>query len=123
METGTYIFKQMQNFCSPNTVTFNIMLKSYIEHGMLEEAKALFKKMLDLSHQISSKADSRLAAVPDKFTFNTMIEAFAEAKQWDDSANTYMQMLHHGFYFDKKRHLRLVLDAFREGKVLLRLHF
>ncbi|KAH7654422.1 TPR-like protein [Dioscorea alata] len=116
METGTYIFKQMQKFCSPNTVTYNIMLKSYIEHGMLEEAKALFKKMLDSSHQISSKADSRLAAVPDKFTFNTMIEAFAEAKHWDDFANTYMQMLHHGFYFDKKRHLRLVLDAFREGK-------
>ncbi|KAJ0975791.1 hypothetical protein J5N97_017756 [Dioscorea zingiberensis] len=116
VENGTYIFKQMQKFCPPNTVTYNIMLKSYIEHGMLDTAKEVFQNMLDRSRQIISKADSRQAVVPDKFTFNTMIEACAEAKNWDDFENIYGQMLHHGFYFDKKRHLRLVLDAFRAGK-------
>lgn len=117
MENAGYIFNQMQRFCSPNIVTCNIMLKSYIEHGMFEEAKGLFHKILDGSHQINSKTDLNKRVVPDKFTFNTMMEACAETKNWEEFENVFQQMLHHGYHFDSRRHLRMVLDAFRAGKV------
>ncbi|XP_020103187.1 pentatricopeptide repeat-containing protein At1g30610, chloroplastic isoform X2 [Ananas comosus] len=116
MENAGYIFNQMQRFCSPNIVTCNIMLKSYIEHGMFEEAKGLFHKILDGSHQINSKTDLNKRVVPDKFTFNTMMEACAETKNWEEFENVFQQMLHHGYHFDSRRHLRMVLDAFRAGK-------
>ncbi|KAJ6796313.1 pentatricopeptide repeat-containing protein, chloroplastic [Iris pallida] len=119
IENGTYIFNQMHKFCSPNSVTCNIMLKSYIEHGMYNEAKDLFWKILDGSHQIKSKVDSDQKAIPDKFTFNTMMEACASTNNWDDFESTYKQMLHHGYHFDTKRHLRMVLDASRAGKIQL----
>lgn len=119
IENGTYIFNEMHKFCSPNTVTCNIMLKSYIRHEMFEEAKDLFQKILDGSHQIKSKHDQDQMAMPDKFTFNTMMDACAAENKWDDFEYTYKQMLHHGFHFDTRRHLRLVLDAFRAGKVIV----
>lgn len=116
IKNGRYIFNQMHKFCSPNIVTCNIMLKSYIEHGMFEEAKDLFEKILDGSHHITSKTDLSRKVVPDKFTFNTMMEACAKTKNWDDFESVYQQMLHHGYHFDARRHLHIVLDAFRAGK-------
>nr|UPT49095.1 pentatricopeptide repeat protein AaPPR47 [Agave angustifolia] len=119
IENGAYIFNEMHKFCAPNIVTCNIMLKSYIQHGMFEEAKDLFQKILDGSHQIKSKYDTDQKAIPDKFTFNTMMDACAATNNWDDFEYTYEQMLHHGYHFDSRRHLRLVLDAFRAGKRLV----
>lgn len=115
---ATYIFNEMHQFCSPNTITYNIMLKSYIENGMFEEAKNLFQRILDGSHQIRSKYDRDQNAIPDKFTFNTMMDACAATNNWDYFEYVYEQMLNHGHHFDSRKHLRLVLDAFRAGKVV-----
>uniref|UniRef100_A0A804IFW3 Pentatricopeptide repeat-containing protein n=1 Tax=Musa acuminata subsp. malaccensis TaxID=214687 RepID=A0A804IFW3_MUSAM len=117
IENGAFVFNQMHKFCSPNIVTYNIMLKSYLNHGMFEEAKDLFQKILDGSHQIANRGDLSQKVVPDKFTFNTMIEACAQTQKWDDFESAYGQMLNHGYHFDTRRHLRMVLDAFRAGKV------
>ncbi|KAL0908790.1 hypothetical protein M5K25_023299 [Dendrobium thyrsiflorum] len=116
IENATYIFNQMNGFCSPNVITFNIMLKSYVGHGMFEEAKVLFQNILSGSHEINIKGEYSQKVFPDKFTFNTMMEACAAASKWDDFENSYREMLHHGYHFDERRHMRLVFDAWRAGK-------
>lgn len=114
MENAKYIFNEMCNYCSPNNVTCNIMLKSYIEHGMFEDAKDILENILN--GRIRSKVDSSQKAVADKFTFNTFLEACAEAKKWNDFEYAFREMLSNGYHFDERRHLRMVLDAYRNGK-------
>ncbi|CAD6230369.1 unnamed protein product [Miscanthus lutarioriparius] len=114
MENAKYILNHMCNYCSPNNVTCNIMLKSYIKHGMLEDAKDLLHDILNC--RIRSKADSSQVATADKFTFNTFMEASAAAKRWNDFEYAFRQMLLNGYHFDERRHLRMVLDAYRHGK-------
>ncbi|KAG0478021.1 hypothetical protein HPP92_012740 [Vanilla planifolia] len=116
IENAAYIFNQMHNFCSPNVITNNIMLKSYVQHGMFEEANALFKKVLAASHEKRSKDELNQKAFPDKFTFNTMIEACAAANKWDDFEFSYQEMLLHGYHFDRRRHMPMVFNAWRAGK-------
>ncbi|KAK9265926.1 hypothetical protein L1049_021443 [Liquidambar formosana] len=116
IQNGAYIFRQMHGFCSPNLVTYNIMLKAYLEHGMFEEAKKLFQKMSEGVNCISSKSDYRDMVVPDTYSFNTMLDACVSEKRWDDFEYFYKQMLHHGYHFNGKRHLRMILDASRSGK-------
>ncbi|XP_020576653.1 pentatricopeptide repeat-containing protein At1g30610, chloroplastic [Phalaenopsis equestris] len=116
IENATYIFNQMNSFCSPNVITFNIMLKSYIQHGMFEEAKSLFQRILSDSHEINGEDEFSRKVFPDKFTFNTMMEACAAASKWDDFEDFFREMIRHGYHFDEKRHMRLVFDAWRAGK-------
>ncbi|GMY38207.1 pentatricopeptide repeat-containing protein At1g30610, chloroplastic-like isoform X2 [Fagus crenata] len=115
VQDGAYIFKEMQNFCSPNLVTCNIMLKAYVDHGMFEEATDLFHKMLE-DRNIRRKSDYRARVIPDIYTFNTMLDACIAEKKWDDFENIYRGMLHHGYHFNAKRHLRMILIASRAGK-------
>ncbi|KAM1217206.1 hypothetical protein TB2_013200 [Malus domestica] len=56
VENVAYVFKQMENVCSPNLVTYNIMLKPYLDHGMFEKAKDLFLRMLDDGNNITSRS-------------------------------------------------------------------
>ena len=120
IQNAAYIFDQVYEFCSPNLITYNVMLKAYVEHGMFEEAKELFGKMLGDENHISSKSDYRDRVVlPDIYTFNTMLDACNAEKRWDDFEYVYKRMLHHGFHFNAKRHLRMILDASRAGKVFL----
>ncbi|KAG2599747.1 pentatricopeptide repeat-containing protein At1g30610, chloroplastic-like [Panicum virgatum] len=114
MENAKYIFSEMCNYCSPNTVTCNIMLKSFLEHGMLEDAKDLIQDILN--GRIRSNVDSSQTATADKFTFNTFMEACAAAQRWDDFEYAFREMLSKGYHFDERRHLRMVLDAYRNGK-------
>lgn len=93
------------------------MLKSYIDNGKFEEAKALFQKILDGDYQITNGGDSSQKVVADKFTFNIMIDACAQAQKWDDFVSAYGQMLNHGFHFDTSKHLRTVINASKAGKV------
>ncbi|RLM91536.1 pentatricopeptide repeat-containing protein [Panicum miliaceum] len=116
MENAKYIFSEMCSYCSPNTVTCNIMLKSFLEHGMLEDAKDLLQDILN--GRIRSKVDSSQTATADKFTFNTFMEACAAAQRWDDFESAFRGMLSKGYHFDERRHLRMVLDACRNGKLL-----
>lgn len=96
----------MQNFCAPNLVTYNIMLKSYKQEKMFDDAKGLFNEI------INGKV------VPNKFTFNTMMEACVENGKFEDFERVFLQMLRHGHHFDERKHLKMVMDAFKAGKVL-----
>ncbi|XP_062012510.1 pentatricopeptide repeat-containing protein At1g30610, chloroplastic [Rosa rugosa] len=116
IENGAYVFNQMENFCSPNLVTCNIMLKGYLDHGMYEEAKQLFQKMLEDRYNISSKSGYELRVTPDIYTFNTLLEACIIEKRWDDFESFYKRMLQSGYNFNIKRHLRMILDACKAGK-------
>ncbi|KAA8537083.1 hypothetical protein F0562_029561 [Nyssa sinensis] len=116
VENGAYIFNHMYDFCHPNLVTCNIMLKAYLEHGMFEEAKKLFQKMSEDGSHIRSEADYKDRVIADIYTFNTMLNACVAEQRWDDLEYVYKQMLHHGFHFNAKRHLRMILDACRAGK-------
>ncbi|XP_034697014.1 pentatricopeptide repeat-containing protein At1g30610, chloroplastic-like [Vitis riparia] len=116
VQNAAFIFNQMHEFCSPNLITCNVMLKAYLEHRMFEEAKELFGKMLGDGNRISSKSDYNDRVLPDIYTFNTMIDACNAEKRWDDLEYVYEWMLHHGFHFNAKRHLRIILDASRAGK-------
>nr|TKR79431.1 pentatricopeptide repeat-containing protein [Populus alba] len=120
IQNAVYIFNQMRNFCPPNLVTCNIMLKAYLEHGLFEEANELFNKMLDDGNHISRRSDYMFRVIPDIYTFNTMLDASIAEKRWDDFEYIYQNMLRHGFHFNANRHLRMVLDASRAGKVLLK---
>ena len=115
IENGAYVFNQMENFCSPNLVTCNIMLKGYLDHGMYEEAKMLFQKMLE--DGFNSKSGYEIRVTPDIYTFNTLLEACITDQRWDDFESFYKRMLQSGYNFNIKRHLRMILDACRAGKV------
>ncbi|KAF3325717.1 pentatricopeptide repeat-containing protein [Carex littledalei] len=104
IENARYIFNQMQNFCAPNLITYNIMLKSYKQEKMFDDAKGLFNEI------INGKV------VPDKFTFNTMMEVCVENGKFEDFERVFLQMLRHGHHFDARKHLKMVMDAFKAGK-------
>ncbi|PIN17742.1 hypothetical protein CDL12_09587 [Handroanthus impetiginosus] len=116
IENGAYIFNYMQKFCSPNLVTCNIMLKAFLDHGMFEKAKQLFLSLLENGSFIRHEEDYKVRVIPDIYSFNTMLDACAVEKRWDDLEFVYTQMLKYGHHFNAKRHLRLVLDARRAGK-------
>ncbi|CAN6982210.1 unnamed protein product [Brassica oleracea var. botrytis] len=68
-----------------------------------------------LMHLEESSSDLESRMLPDTYTFNTMLEACAEHKKWDDFGYAYREMLHHGYHFNAKRHLKMVLEASRAG--------
>ncbi|KAF3676903.1 Pentatricopeptide repeat-containing protein, chloroplastic [Capsicum annuum] len=119
IQSGAYIFNHMHQFCSPNLITYNIMLKAYLDGGMFEEAKQMFFKLLDNGNSISSKSDSKDKVFPDIYTFNLMLDACAAAKKWDDLEFAYSHMLKYGYHFNAKRHIQIVLDSCTAGKVEL----
>ncbi|KAJ4841818.1 hypothetical protein Tsubulata_026738 [Turnera subulata] len=116
IQNAVYIINQMKHFCSPNLVTCNIMLKAFLDHGLFEKGKELFHKMLNDGNCISSTSDYKFRVLPDIYTFNTMLDACIAEKRWDDFEYVYGRMLHQGYHFNAKRHLRMVLDASRAGK-------
>ncbi|KAF5742414.1 pentatricopeptide repeat-containing protein [Tripterygium wilfordii] len=113
---GVYIFDQMKDFCSPNLVTCNILLKAYLDQGLFEEARELFQKMSEEENHINNKADCTIGVIPDSYTFNTMLDASIKEKRWDEFEYVYRRMLDHGYHFNAKRHLSMLLDACRAGK-------
>ena len=66
-------------------------------------------------NNIESSSDLESRMLPDTYTFNTMLEACAEHKKWDDFGYAYREMLHHEYHFNAKRHLKMVLEASRAG--------
>ncbi|XP_044495068.1 pentatricopeptide repeat-containing protein At1g30610, chloroplastic-like [Mangifera indica] len=95
------------------------MLKAYLENGFFEEAKKLFQQMSEDSSHHSRETDNRDLLVPDVYTFNTMLGACIVEKRWDDLEHVYKTMLQHGFHFNAKRRVRMILDASRAGRVEL----
>ncbi|XP_052202096.1 pentatricopeptide repeat-containing protein At1g30610, chloroplastic isoform X6 [Diospyros lotus] len=119
IQNGAYIFNHMLKFCSPNLVTCNIMLKAYLEHGKFEEAKGLFLRMLEDGNFVSNIADYKDKVIPDIYTFNILLDACMKEQRWEDLEFVYKQMLHYGYHFNAKRHLRMIMNACRAGKVEL----
>ncbi|XP_050220610.1 pentatricopeptide repeat-containing protein At1g30610, chloroplastic [Mercurialis annua] len=117
IKNAEYIFHQMKHFCSPNLITCNIMLKAYLDHGLFEDAKELFHKLTGDSNHITCEQDYKARIMPDIYTFNTMLDGCIAEKRWDDFGYVYRKMLNHRFHFNGKRHLRMILDASRAGKV------
>lgn len=116
IQDGSYIFEKMKDICAPNLVTYNIMLKAYVDHGMFREAKELFEQMLENTNHLSRNDDYKMRVIPDIYTFNTMLDACAAEKRWDYFDHVYQRMLYHGYHFNPKRHLRMILEASRAGK-------
>ncbi|XP_010499600.1 PREDICTED: pentatricopeptide repeat-containing protein At1g30610, chloroplastic-like [Camelina sativa] len=116
VKNAAYIYDHMKKICSPNLVTCNIMLKGYLQGGLFEEARELFQKMSEDGNHIQSSSDFESRVLPDTYTFNTMLDACAEQEKWDDFGYAYREMLRHGYHFNAKRHLRIVLEASRAGK-------
>ncbi|KAK1412144.1 hypothetical protein QVD17_33150 [Tagetes erecta] len=119
INSGIYMFKHMHKFCSPNLVTYNIMLKGYLDHNMFEEAKQLFYKLSENGNHVTSKVDYKHVVLPDIHTFNLMLDACLVNKKWDDLEFVYTKMLQHGYYFNAKRHSHMILEACKSGKVNL----
>ena len=117
VEDGAYILNHMKEFCSPNLVTCNIMLKAYLKHGMFKEGRELFQNMLGDGSDIKNKADHKALVAPDIYTFNTLLDSCVLEKRWDDFEYVYKKMLQHGCHFNAKRHLQMILDASSVGKV------
>lgn len=116
LQSAVYIFNHMKTFCSPNLVTYNIVLKGYLEHGMFEEARELFQNLSEHGRNISTVSDYRDRVLPDIYMFNTMLDASFAEKRWDDFGYFFNQMLLYGYHFNPKRHLRMILEAARAGK-------
>lgn len=119
IQSGAYIFNHMHQFCSPNLITYNVMLKAYLDGGMFEEAKQIFFKLLDNGNSTRSKLDGKDKVYADVYTFNLMLDACAAGKKWDDLEFAYSHMLKYGYHFNAKRHIQIVLDSCRAGKVEL----
>ncbi|KAL8151281.1 hypothetical protein V2J09_021089 [Rumex salicifolius] len=113
---GAYIFNHMHKYCSPNLITCNIMLKAFLQHGMLNEGIELFQKMLK-SCKIRGSIKEKELVTPDIYSFNTILEALIEHEKWDDFETAYEQMLYHGHHFITKRHLWMIMKASNAGKV------
>jgi pentatricopeptide repeat protein len=84
---------------------------------MFEDAKDLLCSIL--IGRIRSKVDSNQSAIADKFTFNTFMEACAEANRWDDFDYAFREMLSNGYHFNERRNLHMILNAYRNRKVLI----
>lgn len=118
IENAVYIFNHMQKFCSPNMVTCNIMLKAFLDHGMFEDAKGLFLRLLANINSIHRKSDYKDKVTPDLYAFNLMLDACLAEQKWEDLEFVYVNMLKYGYHFSAKRHLQVILDAGEAGKVL-----
>ncbi|GAB4825890.1 hypothetical protein Ancab_008757 [Ancistrocladus abbreviatus] len=114
---GAYIFNHMHKYCSPNLVTCNIMLKAYLDSGMFDDAKELFQNISQNGTQARSAEHKDVT--PDAYTFNTMLEGCVSHKKWDIFGYAYEKMLCHGYHFNTKRHLWMILQASQAGKVEL----
>lgn len=115
VQSGVYVFNHMQKFCSPNLITYNILLKAYLDHELFEEAKQLFLGLLENGNHIRS--DCKDIVLPDIHSFNLMLDGFCSQLKWDELEFFYLHMLKHGYHFNPKRHLRIVLRSCNAGKV------
>ncbi|KAK4778984.1 hypothetical protein SAY86_006512 [Trapa natans] len=109
------IFQHMEQYCSPNLVTVNIMLKGYLENNMFEDGKKLLSKMLENGDHIH-KRNQRDWIMPDAYSFNTMLDACFAEKRWEELELFYKKMLSHGFCYNAKRHLHMIIEASKVGK-------
>ncbi|CAM8958091.1 unnamed protein product [Rhodiola kirilowii] len=107
----------------PLVVTYTGLIQACLDSanvkdasGLFEEAKELYFIMSEDGTHRMNKSDIKDRVLPDIYTFNTLLDATAAAGRWDHFEYFYVQMLQHGFHFNAKRHLRMILDAARANK-------
>lgn len=98
------IFDYMKGHCIPNIGTINAMLKVYGCNDMFAEAKELFESIRGSPLE------------PDAYSYTSMLEVSASARQWEYFEYVYREMVLSGFQLDRKKHKRLLIDGSRAGK-------
>ncbi|KAK1323431.1 Pentatricopeptide repeat-containing protein [Acorus calamus] len=110
------IFELMKDYCTPNIGTVNLMLKIYGRVDMFAKAKDLFEatKMASLC---SKPSHTDLASLTtDVYTYSSMLEASANAHQWEYFEYVYKEMSLCNYQLDQHKHARLLVEASRAGK-------
>ncbi|KAK1300941.1 Pentatricopeptide repeat-containing protein [Acorus calamus] len=110
------IFELMKDYCTPNIGTVNLMLKIYGRIDMFAKAKDLFEatKMASLCSKPSRTGIASLTT--DVYTYSSMLEASANAHQWEYFEYVYKEMSLCNYQLDQQKHARLLVEASRAGK-------
>jgi len=112
------IFEYMRDHCAPNIGAINTMLKVYGQNDMFSKAKVLFEEVKAAkSESYATPGGGNSSAVPDSYTYNSMLEASASAQQWEYFEHVYREMIVSGYQLDQNKHLLLLVKASRAGKV------
>lgn len=104
------IFEHMKSHCIPNIGTINTMLKVYSRNDMFSEAKQLFE-------EVSGANGGDMNVTPDAYTYSAMLEASANALQWEYFEHVYKGMAFSGYQLDQSKHASRLVEASRVGKV------
>lgn len=112
------IFQRMKHYCKPNIGTINIMLKVYGRNDMFSKAKELFEEATGANsdYYISPGSNAPLLK-PDEYTYSAMLEASARAQQWEYFEYVYKMMALSGYQLDQSKHISLLVEASKAGKV------
>lgn len=102
------IFEYMKDHCAPNIGTINAMLKVYGRNDMFAKARDLFEAI---------KQKDAGSLIPDSYSYRIMLEASANAHQWEYFEYLYREMTLCGYTLDQGMHAWLLLEASRVGKV------
>ncbi|KAK7346893.1 hypothetical protein VNO80_21417 [Phaseolus coccineus] len=117
------IFEYMRDHCAPNIGAINTMLKVYGQNDMFSKAKVLFEEVKAAkSESYATPGVGNSSAVPDSYTYNSMLEASASAQQWEYFEHVYREMIVSGYQLDQNKHLLLLVKASRAGKLHLLEH-
>lgn len=107
------IFQYMKDVCDPNIGTVNTMLRVYGRNDMFVEAKELFEEIV---------REKETHLVPDEYTYSFMLEASARSLQWEYFEHVYKTMILSGYQIDQTKHVPMLIEASRAGKVTESLH-
>nr|XP_027192449.1 pentatricopeptide repeat-containing protein At5g67570, chloroplastic isoform X2 [Cicer arietinum] len=117
------IFEYMEDHCTPNVGTVNIMLKVYGQNDMFSKAKVLFEEVKVAKSDIYDfPKGGSTSIVPDAYTYSLMLEASARAHQWEYFEHVYKEMILSGYHLDQNKHSSLLVKASRAGKLHLLEH-
>ncbi|CAA7393608.1 unnamed protein product [Spirodela intermedia] len=101
------IFEYMKDHCAPNIGTINAMLKVYGRNDMFAKARDLFEAI---------KQKDVGSLIPDSYSYRIMLDASANAHQWEYFEYLYREMTLCGYTIDQGVHAWLLLEASRVGK-------
>ena len=106
------IFEHMKSQCVPNIGTINTMLRVYGQNDFFSAAKSLYEEIKQ-----TGSAD-RAPVIPDGYTYSTMLEASADALEWEYFDHVYREMVFSGYQLDQTKHGLLLVKASKAGKVV-----
>ncbi|XP_020520883.1 pentatricopeptide repeat-containing protein At5g67570, chloroplastic isoform X2 [Amborella trichopoda] len=119
---GISIFENMQEYCTLNIGTINVMLKLYGCNDMFTKAKELFEGIKMPEARYDMNLDCHGVNSPDAYTYSLMLEASAISLQWEYFEHVYKEMALSGFQLDQNKHAWLLVEASRAGMMHLLEH-